>query len=110
MPDGAKLALIRQQAPFDTVMANILARPLVSLAPDIVSLTRQGGHVILSGLLHHQRPQVIAAFANRGLSLIERRKENAWSTLVFEKPKPKTEPVRRRQKRRKTSSVRMRLG
>ena len=108
--DGARLSLIRQRAPFDTIMANILARPLVKLAPDIVSLLRPGGHVILSGLLHFQRPQVIAAFANRGLSLVERRKENAWSTLVFEKPKAKPEPVNRKPRRRKTARISMRLG
>ena len=87
--NGAKIAAARNQAPYDIVMANILARPLVSLADDIARLTRPGGHIILSGLLNYQRPQVISAFAGRGLLLADRLKIGPWSTLVFRRPSSK---------------------
>lgn len=85
---GANSAFIRYQGPYDLVMANILARPLVGLASDIAALTKPGGHIILSGLLTHQEPQVKGAYSGRGLNLIQRRKLGAWSTLVYQKPKP----------------------
>jgi ribosomal protein L11 methyltransferase len=81
--NGARRALIRDMAPYDLVMANILARPLVTLSEDIASLVRPGGMVILSGLLNRQEPQVKAAYAGRGLVLTERRRLSGWTTLVY---------------------------
>lgn len=82
---GVRSPIVQAGAPYDTVFANILARPLVGLAPDIHRMTAPGGAIILSGLLHHQEPQVIGAFAGRGLSLIKRFHRDGWSTLLFEK-------------------------
>lgn len=82
---GVRSPIVQNDAPFDTVFANILARPLVGLAPDIYRVTAPGGAIILSGLLQHQEPQVIGAFSGRGLSLIKRFHRDGWSTLLFEK-------------------------
>ena len=84
---GSHHTLVQSGAPYDTVFANILARPLVRLAPEIHRMTSPGGHIILSGLLRHQEPQVIGAFAGRNLSLITRFHRDGWSTLLFQKPK-----------------------
>lgn len=91
---GANNAFIRNQGKYDTVMANILARPLVSLSSDITKLTKPGGYIILSGLLTHQEPQVKAAFAGRNLTMVDRRRLGAWSTLVFKKPAQKSSTKR----------------
>jgi ribosomal protein L11 methyltransferase len=48
---------------FDVVVANILARPLISLAPQFAARTRRGGRLALSGILRAQRKEVLAAFA-----------------------------------------------
>jgi len=80
---GAGHSVIRAGAPYDLVLANILARPLVRLAPDISKLMSIGGRVILSGLLSHQEPQVKAAYAGQGLDLVRRRRLNGWSTLTY---------------------------
>lgn len=80
---GAGHHAIRAGAPYDLVLANILARPLVGLAPEIAKLVSKGGHVILSGLLTHQEPQVKAAYAGQGLTLVHRRRLNGWSTLTY---------------------------
>jgi ribosomal protein L11 methyltransferase len=82
---GAGHAAIRAAAPYDLVLANILAKPLVGLAPEIVKLVRAGGRVILSGLLTHQEPQVKSAYSGRGLALVGRRRLNGWSTLTYER-------------------------
>ena len=58
--------MIRADAPYDLVFANILARPLVRLAQPIAEALRPGGHAILSGLLHSQSRQVLAAYRSRG--------------------------------------------
>lgn len=83
---GTRNSMIQSRAPYDTVFANILARPLVGLASDIHRCTAPGGAMILSGLLRHQEPQVIGAFKGRGLDLINRFHRDGWSTLLFKKP------------------------
>ena len=83
---GADHQMIRGGAPYDLVLANILARPLVSLAPAIAKLVRTGGRVVLSGLLNHQEPQVRSAYAGQGLVLVNRRRINGWSTLTYARP------------------------
>jgi ribosomal protein L11 methyltransferase len=82
---GANHQIIRSNAPYDLVLANILAKPLVHLSPDIARLTRPGGRIILSGLLHHQEPQVKTAYSGQGLKLVRRAKLNGWSTLTYER-------------------------
>ncbi|CZT30859.1 50S ribosomal protein L11 methyltransferase [Pseudomonas cerasi] len=50
-----------QQA--DVLVANILAGPLVSLAPQLATLIRTGGRLALSGILAEQGEEVAAAYA-----------------------------------------------
>ena len=47
----------------DVVVANILAGPLVALAPQITSLVKPGGRLALSGILAEQGEDVAAAYA-----------------------------------------------
>lgn len=51
------------QQPADVVVANILAGPLVSLAPQITALVKAGGRLALSGILAEQADEVRAAYA-----------------------------------------------
>jgi len=80
---GTTNALIQRSAPYDLVFANILARPLVKLAPRISPLIGRDGHLLLPGLLTHQEPCVRAAYIGRGLNLIKRIRQDGWSTLVL---------------------------
>jgi len=80
---GTTHSRVHSHGPYDTVFANILARPLVSLSADIASLTARDGHVILSGLLNHQEPLVRAAYGGHGLALVDRLHRDGWSTLVY---------------------------
>jgi ribosomal protein L11 methyltransferase len=83
---GVNDRAIRSFAPYDLVFANILARPLVGLAPGVTKLIRPGGRIILSGLLTHQEPQVRAAYAGQGMILERRGRLNGWSTLTYVRP------------------------
>jgi len=78
--------LVRAQAPYDLVFANILAPPLVALAQDIRGALRPGGVAILSGLLRTQSRRVLAAYRSRGFRLVRRIHRDAWATLVLARP------------------------
>jgi len=75
--------LVADHAPYDLVFANILARPLVSLAGPIKGALKPGGIAILSGLLRTQERYVRAAYLARGFRLTARVRRDAWATLVL---------------------------
>jgi ribosomal protein L11 methyltransferase len=77
--------LIGTGAPYDLIVANILALPLVQLAPAIARHLAPGGHVILSGLLDEQKRRVAAAYRAVGLTMARTISRDGWSTLVVEK-------------------------
>ncbi len=79
--DGAAAPELRGAAPFDVVIANILAGPLVVIAKDIARIMRPGGTLILSGILVPQAHQVIAAYRAAGFALCDHRRIAGWSTL-----------------------------
>lgn len=76
---------ITARAPYDLVVANILAGPLTELAPGMGGITRQGGTAILSGILNTQADGVIAAYITAGFALVDHLKRKEWTTLVLEK-------------------------
>jgi ribosomal protein L11 methyltransferase len=78
--------LVSDNAPYDLVFANILARPLISLAQDIKRALVPGGTVILSGLLRTQERMVKAAYLSRGFRVKSRIHRDAWATLVLQRP------------------------
>lgn len=67
--------------PFGLVIANILARPLMRMAPDIERNLAPGGSVILSGILESQRWQVLSAFNGQGMRHVSTFWRNGWVTL-----------------------------
>jgi ribosomal protein L11 methyltransferase len=79
--DGVAARRIRERAPYDLVLANILLRPLQGLAAPLTRLTAPGARVVLSGLLASQANAAIATY--RGLALERRIDLDGWSTLVL---------------------------
>jgi ribosomal protein L11 methyltransferase len=69
--------------PFDLVLANILANPLRQLAGPMVEHLSPSAFVILSGLLTHQAPSVIAAYRARGLVPLRHLRIDGWSSLLL---------------------------
>lgn len=84
--DGLEDANIVSSAPYDLVLANIVANPLIALAPGISDIAAIGGHVILSGILLEQADSVRAAYAEGGLSLKDRIDLGNWTTLILTRP------------------------
>lgn len=70
---------------FDLVTANILARPLMRLAPSLARVLVRHGTLILSGLLVRDVPGVLAAYSAQGLRLKKRSTIDGWATLQMKK-------------------------
>ncbi len=81
--DGARDAAIRAGGPYDLIVANILAKPLVRLAPDVARIADRDSVVVLSGLLTWQRRQVEAAWRHFGFVPRRRLVIDGWATLVL---------------------------
>jgi ribosomal protein L11 methyltransferase len=80
--DGMDSPLLSARAPFDLIVANILAGPLAEMAPDFARSLSAGGTVILAGLLDHQADEVTGAYQSQGLKLAGRG-SGEWPVLVF---------------------------
>jgi ribosomal protein L11 methyltransferase len=83
--DGMDSAMLAARTPFDLIIANILAGPLIELAPDFVKALSAGGTVVLAGLLDTQAGGVAAAYEKLGLKLAERG-SGEWPVLVCKRP------------------------
>jgi len=83
--DGMDSPMLAARAPFDLIIANILAGPLIELAPNFAGALTPGGSVVLAGLLDTQSDRVAAAFELQGLRLAERG-FGEWPVLVCERP------------------------
>jgi ribosomal protein L11 methyltransferase len=80
---GAASPVIRRHAPYDLVLANILARPLMALAHPLMALAAPGARIVLSGLLTPQERMVEAAWKTAGAVIVERLRLDGWSTLIL---------------------------
>jgi ribosomal protein L11 methyltransferase len=89
---GLKHTRIAHGAPYDLIFANILARPLISLAHGLKAILAPGGSLILSGLTRDQIRWVSAAYRNRGLVPIKTLLLGNWATLVFTNPAKENRP------------------
>lgn len=82
---GFRHPAISRESPFDLIVANILAGPLIQMAPVVARHLAPHGTVVLSGILDHQGPRVIAAYRSLGLRLARRRSREGWVTLTFQR-------------------------
>ena len=72
---------IAARAPYDLIIANILARPLMKLAPDMTRHLRSGCSLILSGILVRQRDAVLAAYVGQCFRHVRTMRRGDWVTL-----------------------------
>lgn len=68
---------------YDLILANILADPLVSMAPDIVKRLKKDGALVLSGLLAIQADKVATAYEAEGLPAPQRKISGEWAALIW---------------------------
>jgi ribosomal protein L11 methyltransferase len=80
--EGMDSPMLTARAPFDLIIANILAGPLIELAPAFTDALVPGGTVVLAGILDSQRDAVVRAYEDLGLMLGERG-DGEWPVLVL---------------------------
>jgi ribosomal protein L11 methyltransferase len=80
--DGMNSPLLSARTPFDLIVANILAGPLIELAGDFTKALRAGGTIVLAGLLDTQSEAVAAAYEELGLT-VRSRGSGEWPVLVL---------------------------
>lgn len=73
---------------FDLIVANIIARVIAALAPDLAAALAPAGLLIASGIIAEREDEVVAALAAVGLSALERQQEGDWVALVYQKAAP----------------------
>ena len=83
--DGMEHPLLQARGPYDVLIANILAGPLVELAPGFAASVPPGGHILLAGLLTEQEQNVRRAYRRAGFRLAKRLVNGDWSILWLRK-------------------------
>lgn len=82
--DGALDNRITDRAPYDLIIANVLAGPLVSMAPELAAIAAPSATIVLAGLLETQRDQVVAAYTDCGCRLNDVDRRDDWTILRLE--------------------------
>jgi ribosomal protein L11 methyltransferase len=80
--EGMNSAMLTARAPFDLIIANILAGPLIELAPAFAKALMPGGTILLAGLLDTQTDAVVEAYTRLGLTLRDHGSVE-WPVLVL---------------------------
>ncbi|MFD2055659.1 50S ribosomal protein L11 methyltransferase [Mesorhizobium calcicola] len=70
-----------KRAPFDLIVANILARPLMRLAPQMAQHIALGGSIVLSGILERQRDAVVSAYVGQNFRHVRTLHREGWVTI-----------------------------
>jgi ribosomal protein L11 methyltransferase len=82
---GTNAPLVRANARYDFVVANILLPVLKQLARHVRPLLAPGAIVVLSGLLAAQANAAAAIWRAQGLRLVSRRTVDGWTTLTLKR-------------------------
>ncbi len=80
---GLENRIFHEHGPFDLIIANILARPLQKMSASLCRELANGGTLILSGLLPHQKSRIVATYRMQGLTLSYYHIRDGWLTLVL---------------------------
>lgn len=83
--NGLNSPIFAQRGPFGLIIANILAKPLMTMAPKITEHLMPDGTLILSGILKEQRWKVLSAFNRQGLSHQKTIWRDGWVTMILRK-------------------------
>ena len=83
--DGMNSPLLVARAPYELLIANILAGPLIELMPTFAKATVRGGNIMLAGLLDSQAEAVVRSAEEHGLAVVDRG-VGEWPVLVCEQP------------------------
>ena len=83
--DGYSSEIVQNSAPYDVVFANILARPLIAMAPDMAKSLKKGGYTVISGFIDDQVDWVVCEHEKYGLKLKKLYELDNWRAALLEK-------------------------
>ena len=66
------------------VLANVLAAPLIEMAPVLVRRVGSGGRLILSGIPWSLESEVRQAYERRGMRYLRSEKRAGWIVLILQ--------------------------
>lgn len=84
--EGFDSAAVRNSGPYEIILANILALPLIAMAPQLRHACKRGGYIILSGLLTRQEPRVLTRYRAQGFRFVKAVRHDGWSALLMRLP------------------------
>ena len=70
-----------QHGPFDLIVANILAGPLMEIAPDMAAHLKKDGSLVLSGILDRQHDAVVSAYPDQKFRHVQTLHREGWVTI-----------------------------
>jgi len=83
--DGYKLPEISALAPYDLILTNIFARPLIAMSSDMAKKLKKGGFGIISGFIDEQLEWVVSEHEKAGLKLKKVYENENWRAVILEK-------------------------
>ena len=83
--DGFNTPQVGKNKPYELILANILAGPVIEMAPAMVDVLDDNGYCVLSGMLTDQANLVLSAYEGIGLTYRSRYDIGEWTTLVLQK-------------------------
>lgn len=85
LSDGYHSELVQKNVPYDVILANILARPLIAMAPDMANSLAKGGYAVISGFIADQVDWVVGEHEKCGLKLKKLYEKDNWRVALLEK-------------------------
>ncbi|WP_375398937.1 50S ribosomal protein L11 methyltransferase [uncultured Sphingomonas sp.] len=82
--DGALDGAITAAAPYDLIIANVLAGPLIAMAPELAAIAAPRAVIVLAGLLETQRAELVDAYAACGCTLAAMDRRGEWTILKLD--------------------------
>ncbi|AMS41748.1 50S ribosomal protein L11 methyltransferase [Aminobacter aminovorans] len=79
--EGFDDPIFAARGPFDLIVANILAQPLMQLAPEMAGHLAANGSLVLSGILDRQHDAVVEAYVAAGFRHVETFHREGWVTI-----------------------------
>ena len=83
--DGFHTHQVSKRKPYELILANILAGPVIEMAPALVDVLDDNGYCVLSGMLTDQSDLVLSAYEGEELTYRARYDIGEWTTLVLQK-------------------------
>ena len=81
--DGLNNDTLRSRAPYDLIICNLLAEPIIAWAPDMRSHLRVNGLLLVSGILAWFAADVIQTYKSLGFEVIHSMERSPWTTLLL---------------------------